>query len=167
MSGRDPMRGWWLKRPGLLFFFLLALFAFAPSITRADAVEAGRLVRTIAAAKANMSPADDARVAYDPEAREIRIAFTTLPSYIESEDDPYARWRHNQWAVLQEFKLAKIPVDWVTVETNLLNGEGMLRYRHTAEHVDKYADLRSDGLWRRTGRRYLKKVGSKAWERVR
>jgi len=152
----------------VLMVLALGLVTGNPFLGHAAEVSPSLLERTIAGAKTFMSLSDDVKVSYDSEAEHLHIAFTTPENYTESEEDRFERWRHNQWVFLQEFRLSKIPVKWVSIETNLVNGEGLgeglLRYTHKAVHVDKYADLYSDSLWLRTGKASRKKPDSKQWE---
>ena len=148
----------------VLMMLVAGFLASIPFSADAADINQALLERTIAGAKSFMSPSDDASASYDPETKHLYISFTTPPDYKTSQADYYERWRHNQWVFLQEFRLSKIPVKSVTIETNLVDSEGSLRYTHKAVHVDKYADLHSDGLWLRTGKAFKKKPGSDKWE---
>jgi len=148
----------------VLMMLAVGLLVSIPLSSEATEFNQALLERTISGAKTFMSPSDDASVSYDVETEHLFISFTTPGNYSQSEEDYYERWRHNQWVFLQEFRLSRIPVKWVTIDTNLVDGEGFLRYTHKALHVDKYADLYSDSLWLRTGKASKKKPGSDKWE---
>lgn len=134
-----------------------------------DAVEAlgqSLLEKTVHAAKTNIFPSNDASVNYDTSTKQVHISFTTPQDYEGDSGDEYRRWRRNQWAVLQEFMLSKIPVDSVIIETNDVDGKYLIRYKHTARHVDKYGDIHGNRLWLRTARGTQKRIGSDKWEKI-
>lgn len=132
-----------------------------------EAVDATLLEKTIMSATSIMSPSNDASISYDTEAKHVYISFTTPLNYRVSSADAFSRWRHNQWVVLQEFKLSKIPVARITIESNLLEGKGSRRYTHTAENSDTYGDLKSNRFWLKTAIVEEKKADADTWEKIK
>lgn len=145
----------------------VVVFLFTPFSSLAQEIDQALLEKTVKTATSNIFPSNDAHVLYEPLTQEIYITFTTPSGYKESTDDPYYRWRRNQWAVLQEFKLSRIPVEKVSVETNDINGERLIRYTHTATHSDKYGDIHENRLWLRTARGKQKRLGEDQWEKIK
>jgi len=142
------------------------LFVFTP-ITPANAVGSTILERTIKSATTLIVPTENASVSYDAEKEHISISFSTGPDYREGAIDLYRRWRINQWAVLQEFKLSKIPVKMISVETNRTEDGTLVRYTHSKRHSDKYGDIHSNKLWLRTGRVMEKSPNSETWQKIK
>ncbi|MFQ5597875.1 MAG: hypothetical protein ACE5GK_07480 [Nitrospiria bacterium] len=153
-----------MRRLGI--WVLYGYIAMVPVMAYAQALDRSLLEKTLQAAKANVVPSQDVEVVYDVETKHVHISFTTPPDYRVSSDGDYRRWRSNQWSVLQEFMLSRIPVESVTVETNDINNDRLIRYRHRAAHVDKYGDIRENRLWLRTARGTQKRKGSDTWEKI-
>ncbi len=121
---------------------------------------------TIEVARRGLYPQSNANVTYDKESQRVRVTFSTPQSYNVNYGDFYGRWRHNQWAVLQEFEKAAIPVSSITVETNFVDGSAVLRVTHKSDHIAKYANSASDEIWLRTGEMLMKSKGSNKWDLV-
>lgn len=119
---------------------------------------------TINTAKSLIFPPNE--VKYDRKSKTVHVSFTTPKSYKENLADYYLRWRDNQWVVLQEFKKSGILVARVVVQTNYTDGSGILRFVHSAAHVDKYAKLANDDLWLKTATMHQRTKGSTKWEEV-
>ncbi len=136
-------------------------------IANAGTVDAMNLERTIKAATALVAPSENASVSYEAETEHVSVSFSTSPNYQEATVDAYRRWRINQWAVLQEFMLSRIPVKSISVETNRIEDGTLVRYTHSKRHSDKYGDIHGNKLWLRTGRVMEKPKGSDTWEKVK
>lgn len=150
----------------IVFTLVGFLFGFS-GIANAKTVDPTHLERTIKAATSLVTPSEDASVSYDVATEQVAISFSTRADYPEASGDAYRRWRINQWAVLQEFMLAKIPVKFISVETHRTEDGTLVRYTHSKRHSDKYGDINGNKLWLRTGRVMQKIVGSDAWEKVK
>lgn len=150
-------------------YLLLSLFSFLFVLTHivdAAAVDPMNLERTIKAATALVTPTENASVSYNETKEQVSISFTTSPDYQEATADAYRRWRINQWSVLQEFMLSRIPVKFISVETNRTEDGTLVRYTHSKRHADKYGDIHGNKLWLRTGRVMEKSAGSDTWEKA-
>lgn len=149
-----------------MIVYLVVGVLSSPFLSHAQEIDRALLEKTLKAATANVFPSNDANVLYEPLTKEITITFTTPSDYKESTADPYRRWRRNQWSVLQEFRLSRIPVEKVRVETNDLDGKRLIQYTHSATHADKYGDIYENRLWLRTARGKQKRLGSDRWEKI-
>ncbi len=138
-----------------------------PPMSQATGIDRDLLERTVVAARANVFPSKDVKVIYEPMTEHLYISFTTPKDYKRSSGDSVWRWRSNQWSVLQEFMLSRIPVKFVSVETNDLEEERQLRYTHTHLHTDKYGDIRENRLWLKTATITEKRRGSESWEKIK
>lgn len=148
--------------------FTLAGFLLGFSgISHAATVDPMNLERTIKSATNLIAPSDNATVSYDAETEQVFLSFDTKPDYNEATGDAYRRWRINQWAVLQEFMLSRIPVKFISVETQRTEDGTLVRYTHSKRHSDKYGDINGNKLWLRTGRVMQKVSGSDTWEKVK
>ncbi len=151
----------------IIAFSLIGLVLGFSTIAHAATVDPMNLERTIESATSLISPSTDASVSYDAATEQVAIAFSTRADYPEASGDAFRRWRINQWAVLQEFMLARIPVKFISVETQRTEDGTTVRYTHSKRHSDKYGDINGNKLWLRTGRVMQKLVGSDTWEKVK
>ena len=151
----------------MITFSLIGIFLGTISIPETFALDPMNLERTIKSATALIAPSENARVDYNAEIEHVSLSFSTSSDYPEASGDAYRRWRINQWAVLQEFMLSRIPVKTISVETHRLEDGVLVRYTHSKRHSDKYGDIHSNKLWLRTGRVMQKPNGSDVWEKVK
>lgn len=154
------------NRRKMIFLFVFVLALTQPFIIQAENIDRVLLAGTIKAAESLVFPSNKAKVSYNASAQHAHVSFTTPANYKRNLGDFFQRWRDNQWVVLQEFKRSNIRVKNVTVETNYVDGSGILRITHHAKHIDEYAKLPDDDLWLRTAESYQKRKGSIEWERV-
>lgn len=134
--------------------------------TDSDQVDNVLLNGTISAAKSLVFPGNDVNVNYDENKRLIHVKFVLPISKNINYANMWLPWRDNQWVVLQEFKKADIMVNYVAVETNYLDGSGLVRITHQSKHVDKYAKLPNNDLWLRTGEFYQKGKNETKWSKI-
>ncbi len=151
----------------IIFLSLLSFLFGLTNITDAATIDPMNLERTIKRATALVAPSENANVSYDAAKEHVSLSFSTSPDYQEATVDAYRRWRINQWSVLQEFMLSRIPVKTISVETNRIEDGTLVRYTHSKRHSDKYGDIHGNKLWLRTGRVMEKSAGSDTWEKVK
>ena len=150
-----------------LLFLLVVLLAFNhPKHVAAQPADEVLLAGTIRAAQGLVFPHQDVKISYDKKTLSLYVKFTTPKTYKRDYAHFYERWRDNQLTVLEEFKRSAIPVKYVVVTTNFLDGSGFLRFRHLAVHVEKYASLLSNDLWLKTGTLHLRSKGSRKWKKM-
>lgn len=151
----------------IALWLAVALLGGLPLSSGAAGIDQDLLERTVTAAEANVVPPLDVKVIYEPLTEHVYVSFKTPPDYKGSSDDSYRRWRSNQWSVLQEFMLSRIPVKFISVETNDPDNQRLIRYTHSSRHADKYGDIHENKLWLRTATIAEKKRGSDVWEKMK
>jgi len=150
----------------IVFWLVFAVFSGLPFLNQAMGLDSALLEKTVISAKAHVVPANEVKIIYEPLTEHLYISFVTPPDYKGSSADSYRRWRSNQWSVLQEFMLSRIPVKFVSVETNDLENQRLIRYTHTNRHVDKYGDIHENRLWLKTAVATQKRPNSDTWEKL-
>ena len=150
----------------LLVLLVLPLAFNFPEPVAAQPIDDVLLAGTIRAAQELVFPPQDVKISYDKKTRSLYVKFTTPKTYKRDYTHFYERWRDNQLTVLEEFKRSAIPVKYVVVTTNFLDGSGFLRFRHLAVHVEKYASLLNNELWLKTGTLHLRSKGSRTWKKM-
>ena len=150
-----------------LLVLLVPLLALnVPGAVASQPADEVLLAGTIRAAQGLVFPHQDVKISYDNKTRSLYVKFTTPKTYKRDYAHFYERWRDNQLTVLEEFKRSGIPVKYVVVTTNFLDGSGVLQFRHLAVHVEKYAARLSNDMWLKTGTLHLRSKGSKKWKKM-
>lgn len=121
---------------------------------------------TLKQAETFVFPRIGVEVTYNEETKEVYVKFLTPNTYEVDTTNVYGRWRDNQWAVLQVFKNSNILVHDVTVETNLIDTDGFMKFAHSAHHVDQYAKLVEDEPWFAKATSSVRMKESDEWELI-